>query len=148
MTKYLLFFTLSFLIASCCNCSHTEKSQDNSGDNSVPKTETVKLSSTTLAFYKNYKAERVKIPPESKFIPSAALINDFHLSKVDDEFYINGMIKVNDKVNIEELTAYGIKINTKAGNIWTVVVPVDSFNNLMGAKGIEYIQIDEQVKIR
>ena len=148
MTKYLFLITLSFIIASCCNCRHTEKSQENSSDNSVYNAEGVKLSSATQAFYKNYRAERVKIPPESKFIPSATLINDFHLSKVDDDFYINGMIKVNDKVNIEALTAYGIKINTKAGNIWTVIVPVDSFNNLLGAKGIEYIQIDEQVKIR
>ncbi|MGN6477489.1 MAG: S8/S53 family peptidase [Flavipsychrobacter sp.] len=57
--------------------------------------------------------------------------------------YMSGMIKVRDASVETAMKKMGVKIGTKAGNIWTVQVPVSQVRNFTSLIGIDYIQLDE-----
>jgi len=64
----------------------------------------------------------------------------------DGKSCISGMIKVDPaKAALVDarLKAIDVAIGTKAGNIWTVVVPAENMTAFTGISGISYIQIDE-----
>lgn len=58
--------------------------------------------------------------------------------------YISALIKAGS-VTEASLTAMGAKVGTKAGDIWTVQVPLTSVNTFVNTDGISYIQFDEPV---
>lgn len=60
--------------------------------------------------------------------------------------YLTGMIKVDNpsvELTMEQL---GVKIGTKAGNIWTVHVPYNKVKEFTTIRGINYIQLDEPLR--
>ncbi len=65
----------------------------------------------------------------------------------DGKVYVSAMIKVANAATAESgLKNLGAHIGTKAGNIWTVKVPIEKVEPFSRLKGISYIQIDEPVK--
>lgn len=64
---------------------------------------------------------------------------------VDGKTYISAMIKVDKKMTDNSLTNLGIRIGTKAGNIWTVQVPPENIKQFIQISGISYIQLDEPI---
>lgn len=67
------------------------------------------------------------------------------LSKINSNDYVSTLIKVNAKFNEETILQLGAFIGTKAGNIWTVQVPVTKIKAFTELAYIEYIQLDEPV---
>lgn len=64
----------------------------------------------------------------------------------DGKEYMSALIKVSNATGLEEkLKSFGAVAGTKAGNIWTVDVPVNQFINFTKINGIGYIQLDEPV---
>lgn len=64
----------------------------------------------------------------------------------DNHVYVGSLIKVsNEQDAMSGLKAIGAHVGTKAGNIWTVQVPVDQVAAFAKVKGIAYIQMDEPV---
>ena len=64
----------------------------------------------------------------------------------DGHKYISALIKVADApLAANNLQGIGAVIGTKAGNIWTVNVPVSQVVTFTTLSGIEYIQLDEPV---
>ena len=59
--------------------------------------------------------------------------------------YLNALIKVNSKIDESQLTQLGIFINTKAGNIWTVLIPRQNLVSFTTLRNIDYIQLDEPI---
>lgn len=59
--------------------------------------------------------------------------------------YVAALLKVNGDINEEALNSLGIKIGTKAGNIWTARIPVHNVHSLTLLSGLDYIQLDEPV---
>lgn len=59
--------------------------------------------------------------------------------------YVSAMIKVADVSVAQKLASIGVAIGTKAGNIWTVQVPLDKVQQFTEVTGISYIQLDEPV---
>lgn len=65
----------------------------------------------------------------------------------DGRTYLPGMIKVADAAPVAaSLDALGVIVGTKAGDIWTVQVPVEKALAFSVTTGISYIQLDEPVK--
>jgi minor extracellular serine protease Vpr len=60
---------------------------------------------------------------------------------------IGALIKVNPSVSMDAMTRLGVKVGTKAGNIWTVRIPFASLVSFTRLKGIQYIQMDEVVSL-
>lgn len=58
--------------------------------------------------------------------------------------YISTLIKAGT-VSVADLTAIGARVGTRAGNIWTVYVPVGSMDAFVNTSGIEYIETDQPV---
>lgn len=56
---------------------------------------------------------------------------------------IGGLIKIKNSSVESELLKLGVKINTKAGNVWSVRLPVDKLELVSKITDVEYIQLDE-----
>lgn len=67
------------------------------------------------------------------------------LSKKGDVKFVAAFIKVNKLVSEKAIAALGVSVGTKAGNIWTVQIPVEKVNAFMLLKGIDVIQLDEPI---
>jgi len=64
----------------------------------------------------------------------------------DGKYYLNALIKVSDAALAERnLMNLGVKIGTKAGDIWTVKVPYDKLLTFAETQGIKAIEADNPV---
>jgi minor extracellular serine protease Vpr len=65
--------------------------------------------------------------------------------KIENGTFLSALIKVTPSANDAQFAALNVKIGTKAGNIWTVQIPENKFNDFISINGIEYIQLDEAI---
>lgn len=63
----------------------------------------------------------------------------------DGKIYISALIKVDKNLSENYFADLGVRIGTKAGNIWTAQVPVEHAEEFTRLKGISYIQFDEPI---
>ncbi len=70
----------------------------------------------------------------------------YPLLKINGEYYIGAIIKVNEKINSKELEKLDIQVNTKTNKLWSVKIPIDALTKLTGLEGIELIQTDTKLK--
>lgn len=57
--------------------------------------------------------------------------------------YVNTMIQVYPGFTDAPLKALGVKVGTKAGNIWTAQVPQNKIKDFIKVQGIKYIEMDQ-----
>lgn len=62
-----------------------------------------------------------------------------------NKLYISAMVQVQPGFNEQALQASGARVNTQAGNIWTVQVPVENVQQFVQTAGIQYIEMDQPV---
>lgn len=68
--------------------------------------------------------------------------------KQGNSIYISVLVKVNTtQLNLQQLEKLGVKIGTRAGDVYTLQVPEKQLQNLTQLKGILYVQLDEPVAI-
>jgi len=65
--------------------------------------------------------------------------------KIDNVYFLSALIKVTSVLNEAHLQALNVKVGTKAGQIWTVQIPENKFNDFLLLNGIECIQLDEPI---
>ncbi len=65
--------------------------------------------------------------------------------KIENTVFLSALIKVTSTINDAQFVALNVKVGTKAGNIWTVQIPENKFNDFIAINGIEYIQLDEAI---
>ncbi|MEI7670312.1 MAG: hypothetical protein WCJ33_09550, partial [Pseudomonadota bacterium] len=65
----------------------------------------------------------------------------------NQNIFISTMILVQSDFNETALSNIGALVGTKAGNIWTVQVPVNQMNSFIQINGIEYIDMDQPLSI-
>jgi len=73
---------------------------------------------------------------------------DYVYKKTASGVYMSAVIKVSGTVAASDLDALGVKINTRAGKIWTALVPISSMEAFTKVKGISYIELDEPVSMK
>lgn len=66
--------------------------------------------------------------------------------KMNNLSYLSALIKVNPAVNENQLQQLGVLIGTKAGDIWTVRVPEENMIPFTRVSGIDFIELDRQVR--
>jgi subtilisin family serine protease len=93
-----------------------------------------KLSPLTRIFLDKYERSTGTLPS-----------NYVYRKGADNKTYISALIKVGPSINGESLSKLGVKINTRAGRIWTAMVPLEQLAAFTTAQGIEYIQLDEPI---
>lgn len=67
------------------------------------------------------------------------------LSKIKGETFVSTLIKVTPQINEKSIMQLGAFIGTKAGNIWTVQVPISQLQKFIDITQIDYIQLDEPI---
>ncbi len=84
-------------------------------------------------------------PASQSLSPSASL---YVVSQINSQHYINAFIKVNNELSESSLSDLGILTGTKAGNIRTIKIPIESVRALaLIEKGIEYIELDQPINL-
>jgi minor extracellular serine protease Vpr len=84
----------------------------------------------------------IKNKPQENFAPQGYI----YKKHTDGMLYVSALIKVADEATAQNnLKAINVFVGTKAGNIWTVQVPLNKMVDFTNATGIFYIQIDEPV---
>ncbi len=117
MKKNLLLF---FVFACSLSTVHAQ-------ERSMPKLSPL----TQLYLYKTNQ------PGAGKMLP------EYVYKQVNGVLYISALIKTGTGLQLEDLNQLGVKIGTKAGNIWTTQIPADNLEAFTKVRGIEYIQLDE-----
>lgn len=59
--------------------------------------------------------------------------------------HISALLKVGANMNPEAVSSLGVRIGTRAGQVWTAQIPVDKVTAVAALEGIEYLQLDEPV---
>lgn len=57
--------------------------------------------------------------------------------------YVSALIKVQAGFNASALTPLGVKIGTKAGNVWTAQIPLNNVRSFTHLSGIQCIDLDQ-----
>lgn len=106
------------------------------------------LLSFALATNAQTNAERAKLSPSTQlFIKDLKNTKDIPASYVyrkdaQGNVCVAGMIKISPDVDAAAIETLGVHIGTKAGNIWTVSVPLQKIESFTQIKGIDYIELD------
>lgn len=66
-------------------------------------------------------------------------------TSINGETHVSFLAKIKSEQATEELEGIGAKIGTKAGNIWTLLVPIDQIVYLTRLKYIEYLEMDRPI---
>lgn len=69
------------------------------------------------------------------------LTERFSLITSGNEIYVSAFILTDGSIDTSILTGYGVKLNIKAGSIYTSLIPVSQLENVLSVKGIEYLEI-------
>ncbi len=128
--------TLFFLI----NCGTAKKEQTNMY---YDKNKLIQLSPLTQKFLEEFDKEISKFNKTDNFIPSENMLKNYPVFEKDGQYFISGLIKIEDFSGDVDLP--NVIINTKAGNILTVIIPLNQFHNIIVNKNIKYLQIDEKL---
>lgn len=105
------------------------------------------------AFAQNNTASTLpKLSPRTKLYLSeleenrkAQIQHNYIYRQTNEGLYMSAVIKAGAGLSQGELNSRGIKVNTKAGNIWTVMIPINDVAAFTKTQGIEYIELDEPV---
>ncbi len=73
---------------------------------------------------------------------------DYVYKKTATDIYMSALIKVTGTVVQADLDALGVHINTRAGSIWTAMIPISNVEAFTKIKGISYIELDEPVSLK
>lgn len=134
--KYIFFSILfSIILSGCIESKKGSKTKDE-----------VKVSPQTKIFIQELNRELVT--NHENFQPSEVLIENYNLQKTGSDYYIGCILSVEENFHEEEIFSLGVNIGTKAGHIWTVMIPILKLEELLLLPGIKNVQIDEDVKLK
>ena len=107
------------------------------------------LTTIALGFLNLYGQQTAQLSPNLRLWLSkkqSVKSNEVIKYKQGNMVYLSALVKVNPaQINLSQLQKLGIKIGTKAGDIYTLQVPEKQIPNLAQLKGILYIQLDELI---
>lgn len=75
------------------------------------------------------------------------VLQDYVYQNRAGKTYLSGLIKMKTKQTPSGFEALGVKIGTKAGNIWTVQIPIENVKAFTQLNTIEYIELDEPISL-
>src|SRR4051812_26837714 len=83
-----------------------------------------------------------KLLRQKSKMEQSGYLNNFVHRNIHNQVFLSGLIKVNALINEGALSSLGVTTGTKAGNIWTVMVPLQSIEAFTKLTGVDYIQLD------
>jgi len=94
----------------------------------------------------NSDAEGIQSDAKEKALIIKEIKANFPVSRKKGNFYIGGLMKVDENFNEEALTDLGGKVGTRNPILYTFRIPIEQFEAMTNLPGISYIQVDQKVK--
>lgn len=145
-----LFLIISLaLTAINSSCSGTKKTNIKTEMNQTTKTLIAKfdVSAKTRQLIQDIQDElSLQKTSISKYVPSKSVIVKYDLIKIDNLYYISGMMSINETLDNNSLKEIGVKTGYQSGNINTIQIPVNKFDLFLKNTGIKYFELTEKVK--
>lgn len=73
------------------------------------------------------------------------LIDEYNIRLIDNLYFADALITVNELINEFQLNRFGIQVHSKIKTIWSVTIPLDKINSLINSEGVEFIDIGHKV---
>ncbi len=105
------------------------------------------LSMYTKLFLQELDKE-IAIQKRGDFIPSEEFIEKYNVQNISDVHSISGFIKINSEFMESDLNSLNIKMGSKAGDIMTIIIPLDEMSKFLKIKGIKYFEINKKAAIK
>lgn len=70
----------------------------------------------------------------------------YNLKKTNGEYYAHSFIVTNERFDKNKSLEYGVKLQSKAGNIYTAYIPVKQMKSVLLQKGIDYLDVGKKAK--
>lgn len=94
----------------------------------------------------NKSAATVQYIASAKALATAPINSKYVYSKINNQKYLNAFVKVNENLAGNKLDEMGVLVGTKAGDIWTLKIPIEKVEEFTLLKqGIELIQLDQPI---
>ncbi len=77
---------------------------------------------------------------------SKDLCNKYPINKVNEGFYVSCLALVNNNFSANDMYTAGILLGSQTGNIVTLRIPIQYFNQITTLKGIDYLEIAGKIK--
>lgn len=104
------------------------------------------LSSQTQMLINEYNMQKEKQKKEGgSFTLPPKLIDRYNIRFKDNLYFADALITVNEIINEFQLNRFGIQVNSKIKNTWSVSIPLDKIDNLINLEGVEFIDIGHKV---
>jgi len=103
----------------------------------------MKLSLQTKQFVKEMKSIDID---ESNI--SDEIISKYGIVTRNNQYFITGLAKVNERFDLQELKNMNININSKSGNIITLEIPLNDLDIFLKYKGVNYFEISQKVELK
>lgn len=82
---------------------------------------------------------------KNSYQPSDNIITKYGIQKLDNAYYVGGMMSANEKLKDSELKSLDVIISTSAGGVSTVQVPIQNLDKFLNLKGIESFDLGKKV---
>ncbi|MCS6905297.1 MAG: S8 family serine peptidase, partial [Bacteroidia bacterium] len=96
-----------------------------------------------FANYLLRKIERRAAKNDKAFGLSNKEIKIFGIKEKQGTYWVSGLIQVTSALQESTLKALGIQVRTKAGDVWSVDIPLNSFSAFKQLSGVSFFQMDE-----
>ena len=106
-----------------------------------------------VQFSANTKAFQLQVGELSSLKSSqagvvAGLSRFYPVKAINDQNYIGALISVFSDIDRKGLENLGVKINTCTNDIWSVMIPISSLEDLKKIRGLKYVEVDGLIKPR
>jgi len=104
------------------------------------------LSTQTQMLINEYNMQKEKQKKEGiPFTLPPKLIDEYNIRLIDNLYFADALITVNELINEFQLNRFGIQVHSKIKTIWSVTIPLDKINSLINSEGVEFIDIGHKV---
>jgi subtilisin family serine protease len=76
------------------------------------------------------------------------VLPDYIYKKTANGIYMSALIKVTKDIVSSDLEQIGVHVGTRAGSVWTALIPIANVEAFTKIKGISYIELDEPVCLK
>ena len=106
----------------------------------------VQFSANTKAFL--LEARELSALKSSVAGVASGLSQFYPVTSIGGQNYIGALIKVLPDIDRKGLENLGVMINTQAGAVWSVKIPMASLEGLKNIRGLEYVEVDARIAKR
>ena len=106
----------------------------------------VQFSANTKAFL--LEAGELSALKSNVAVVASGLSQFYPVMTIGGQNYIGALLKVLPDIDRKGLENLGVMINTQAGDIWSVKIPVVAMEGMKAIKGLEYVEVDGRISQR